>query len=55
MLERKTKMVKVYVEDWETLNRLVGRLQADRGQRMTFADAVHECIRRIEEKADVLA
>jgi len=48
-------MVKVYVEDWETLNRLVGRLQADRGQRMTFADAVHQALIECEEKANVLA
>jgi len=38
------KLVKIYMEDWEILNRYLSIRQVQEGKRLTFADIIAEVI-----------
>lgn len=41
----KKKLVKVYVEDWDTLNGYLSIRQLQKGKRMSFADVLGEVVK----------
>jgi len=43
-MSKDTHMVKVYQEDWKTLNLYLSILQIDQGQRLSFADVVSKVV-----------
>jgi len=46
------KVVRIYAEDWERLNRLMSLLVYKRGKRMSFADVVKEIIDIAEDQIE---
>lgn len=39
-----THMVKVYEADWKALNTFLSMLQIEKGERLSFADVIHEIV-----------
>lgn len=52
-LSKDVKLIKVYLEDYERLNRLVGELQAMTGERKSFGDVIHELLKRVDDVFEV--
>lgn len=55
MVEEESKLVRVYLEDWERLNKYLSLLQVKTGKRLTFADVIQALLEGlIEPKIEAL-
>ena len=55
MVEEESKLVRVYLEDWERLNKYLSLLQVKTGKRLTFADVIQSLLEGlIEPKIEAL-
>jgi hypothetical protein len=49
LVEEETKQIRVYLQDWEMLNKYLSLLQVKENRRLTFADVIHDLLSPVVE------